>query len=243
MSNGGPSNSSEPDGSFNCFCQGYLLGLNDNQANCQQGNIGVGAGKASRTSPDILAGGFFCGNPEHALDGDWFKKQLEDALAGDLLFEQTVNAQLPLTLVDPFYMHPGDGAGIPANTHDPMSADPFFIQYADAAHQDPLVPAQSRLVPTTANGFASMNSCVEDLIFERPENPDESCDLALSEAGDDNTHHDQGNWDEGEVAPVQMCQHAYLSTQPQPPTPSPEEHPIPCGRQECHICQVFSLPF
>lgn len=246
--NGRGSNEAGSSRSFSDFCEGYLLGVNENHANCQQNTgmdteQGFQAPDAFATDfPGDLAGGLFYGNPD-AFDGDVSYEQLEDALedaleddqAGNFLFEQPVNTQLPLTLVNPFYMDPADaqgGSGNPANGHGPMPADPFPPHYV--AHPDPLVPAQSRFLPTTVNGFGGMR--VEDLIFERPDPLNESCDLALSDAGDENVTHEQGNWDvEGQLA--------HLLAQPQPPQPSPEEHPIPCGREQCHICQVFSLPF
>lgn len=236
------SNGGEFDTSFKDFCQGYLLGLEDNHANSQQnsdismGNMDPNVGNMDLNMSnmdheqafvdpnalpmdllgDSLGDGPLCADP--ALGGDVFFPQPEDVQAGNFLFEQPVNARLPLTLANPFYTHP---------------AEP-------AHHQDPLIPAQSRFFTTVATGFIGMH--VEDLIFEPL---GESCDLALSDAGDETPNHAQDNWEnEGEAAPSQMCQLAYLPTQPQPPPSSPEEHhPIPCGREECHICQVFSLSF
>lgn len=247
-SNGNKFNAS----SFNDFCQGYLLGLEDNHVNHQQ-NADLDISNMDLDQAFADPNPFSMDSPEDFLDGALFCADPEQALGGGLLFEQHVNTQLPLTLVNPFYSHPADaqggvqgfelyeaadahGSGNLANGYAPMSADPSFSYYV--AHPDPLVPAQSRFLPTTANGFVGMR--VENLIFERPEPLNESCDLALSDAGDENTNHEQN---EGASAPNQRCQLAHLPTQPQPPPPSPEEHAIPCGRENCHICQVFSLPF
>ncbi|KAG6354577.1 hypothetical protein INS49_004595 [Diaporthe citri] len=137
--------------SFNDFCQGYLLGLNENHANCQQ-DTGMGAEQgfpAPNAFPmdcpeDALGGGLFCA--DDALGAGASYEQFGDAQAGNFLFEQPANAQLPLTLVDPLYRHPADGQGgpgIPANMHAPVLADPFR-HYADVAHPDPSVRTQSR---------------------------------------------------------------------------------------------------
>lgn len=246
MANRQGSNGGEFDTSFKDFCQGYLLGLEDNQSNSQQntdinmGNMDLDMGNMDLDMDnmdhgqafvdpnalpldllgDSLGDGPFCADP--ALDGGLFFPRPEDVQAGNFLFEQPVNAQLPLTLANPLYTHPAE----PAHHQDPLV---------------PLVPAQSHFFTTTATGFIGMH--VEDLIIEPS---DESCDLALSDAGDENTNHEQdNNWvNEWEAASSQVCQLAYLPTQPQPPPSSPEEHhPIPCSREECHICQVFSLPF
>lgn len=203
------------DTSFNTFCQGYLLGLEENHANCQD-SIGIESGQACGAHNDFsinptensFDAGSFGANSEDFLDGCFFDANLEDVQAGNLLIEQNLNAQRPLTLADPFYSHPGnawEGSTIPANF-----TDSFFS--ADAARQDPLIPAQSGFLPTTANGFVRMNGRVEDLFIPSPELSDEPCDLALS------------------------------PTETQPPPPSPEKHTIPCGREECHLCLVFSLP-
>lgn len=213
------------DRSFNDFCQGYLLGIEENQANCQQ-NIGMETDQAcgepidfSMSPEDALGGsllgadpevafdgGFFGANPEVSLDEGFFGANPEDFHAGNLLFEQHLNVQHPPMLADPFKSHPAsawEGSSTPGSLRDLVSS-----QFADAARQDPFVPAQSGFLPTTANGFARMNGRVEDLFIS-----DEPCDLALS------------------------------PTETQPPPPSPENHVIPCGREECHICLTFSLPF
>lgn len=218
------------DRSFNDFCQGYLLGIEENQANCQQ-NIGMETEQAcgapndfSMSPEDALGGsllganpeaafdgGFFGANPQVSVDEGFFGANPEDFQAGNLLFEQHVNAQSPLTLADPSYSHPAsawEGSTSPGSLRDLVSN-----QFADAARQDPLVPAQSGFLPTTANGFSRMNGRVEDLFIRSPKFSDEPCDLALS------------------------------PTETQPPPPSPEKHTIPCGREECHICLAFSLPF
>lgn len=237
-------------GSFNDFCQGYLLGLEDHHTSCQQNtstDLDMGNMELGQAFADPIT--FSTDSPEDPLAGDLFYEQPQDGQAGDLLFEHFVNAELPLTLNNPFYRHPvpQHGQNIPPNTHAPMLPDPLFSHCADFAHPDPLVPAENLFLPTTANGFAGMNGmCVEDLILPRPEPLDESCDLALSDAGDVNTDHyyEQGNWDEGEEMIGQRGALSYLPSQSQLPPSSPEEHPtIPCGREECHICEVFSLPF
>lgn len=208
------------------------MGLEENQANCQQ-NIGMETEQAFEASNDFsmippedaLDGSLFGANPEDAFDGGFFGVNPEVPLnegfsdanpeyiqTGNLLFEQHVSAQLPLTL-DDFYSHLPDsreGSSTLANgSAGPIATYPSFSQFA--THQDPLVTAKSRFVPTNASGFIRMNARVEDLFI--PEPSDEPCDLALS------------------------------PTQPQPPPSSPEHHPIPCVRENCHICQIFSLPY
>lgn len=136
------------------------------------------------------------------------------------------------------------GTHVPANMYVPTVEDPFLSHYTQA-QQDSLVPAQSGFFPTTADGIDTALSSNEgfdvfglsDGVFDCPgHSGDESCDLALSECGDDgDTHHEHGN---GEAA-GEDCSHADLAAL----SPSPEDHPMPCGREECHICQIFSLPF
>lgn len=140
-------------------------------------------------------------NSPKGLEG-LFYAHPEDSQALHFLFEQPMDAPLPLTLIDPFYRHPDQGgSGTSAIQGTPISVDHFYCpHYAHTAHQNHLVRAQSLFFPTTANGFVDMNYCVEDLILEPT---DEPCNMAL-DARDDNTHHEQGNWDE------EMLRLAYL---------------------------------
>lgn len=133
----------------------------------------------------------------------------------------------------------------PANTYVSTVEDPFLSHYSQAQQQDPLDPGQSRFFTADANGLDTALSSDEsfdvfglsDGVFDYAgPSSDESCDLALSECGDDgDTGHVHGD---GEAA-GEDCSHANTTAL----TPSPEDHPMPCGREECHICQIFSLPF
>lgn len=208
--------------------------------------------------------------PSFAVDGDLLFAQHETAqesdwelICGQPVFDEDAQVlfdplekpqQVPPTLAnswsptcagrvlsDPVNAQTGTHAT--ANMYVPAVEDPFLSLYSQA-QQDPLVPAQSRFFPTNAEGIETALSSndgfdvfgLSDGVFDCPGySSDEPCDLALSECGDDgDTRHMLG---EGEAA-VEACSHANTVAI----SPSPEDHPMPCGREECHICQIFSLP-
>lgn len=235
---------------FESFCEGYLLGLSENQVDREQdldfemGNANFGFEQPSEAL-NALPMDPISFQPFIPVTG------IQDNLLADL-GAQEMNPMFPLPQPQPgpydpatFCFHPLANLEFPQQPEIPglpSVADPLFNQVAgfqaaglpvggfcfapgyvptpadlqvgggiffEARHVSTLselaFPAGGPFLPTAADGFANDGSGV--LRFDHS---DESCDLALSEAGDEDVDHQEDNSDEREAAPRQAPAGLYL---------------------------------
>lgn len=215
-------------GELDAFVRGYLLGLGEQQL---EGQASSGQDEGEISDMDF----------EEALGAP-------SGPSADLLTAQSSLQASQLRFgpsgLDQDVLLVGSGQAqqgsevFPDHQDFPTFVDRFLQQ------QDLHAQGSSQYLPMPVDGFDVMEFNLDDLAAENPGLLDESCDLALSDAGVvDDAPQEQGDWNGWEAASSEMHQLSYLPSQPQPPPSSAQEHPIPCGREECHICGIYAIPF